>query len=61
MSKKFVPILILTLITLVLWAVFQVYRIFTTDTIPAPTQKQIQSLDPNLDTKVLDDLETTTK
>lgn len=61
MNKNFVTILFLTLVTIVIWIGFQVFKAATTSTIPAPTQKQIQKLDPNLDTSVFDDLETKIK
>lgn len=54
MSKKLVPILILTLITVVTWILFQVINLATSSTIPAPTQKQIEPLDPNLDKATLE-------
>lgn len=57
MSKKLIPILFLTLITLVTWVVFQVFKITTSSTIPSPTQKQLEELDPTLDKSVLEDLE----
>lgn len=56
MSKNFVTILFLTLITLLAWVAFQVFKITTATTIPAPTQEQIRALDPKLDKSVLEDL-----
>jgi len=56
MSKKLLPVLILTLITIVTWVIFQVITLATSSTIPTPTQKQMESLDPNLDKATLEDL-----
>ncbi len=61
MNKNLVSILFLTLITIVIWVGFQIFKITTSTTIPAPTQEQIEKLDPNLDTGVLDDLKTKKK
>ena len=61
MNKNLVTILFLTLVTIVIWVGFQIFKVTTSSTIPAPTQKQIQKLDPNLDTSVFDDLETKIK
>lgn len=61
MNKNLVSILFLTLITIVIWVGFQIFKITTSTTIPAPTQEQIEKLDPNLDTSVLDDLKTKKK
>ena len=61
MNKNLIPILFLTLITIVVWVAFQVFKITTSSTIPKPTQNQIQELDPNLDTSVFEDLESALK
>lgn len=56
MSKNLVTILFLTLITLVFWVAFQIFRVGSESTIPQPTQEQIRELDPNLDKSVFEDL-----
>ena len=61
MSKNFVPILLLTLITVTVWVTFQIFKITTSPTIPVPTQKQLEKLDPTLDKDILEDLETSLK
>ncbi|MDP2721087.1 MAG: hypothetical protein Q8O75_04055 [bacterium] len=57
MNKNLVSILLLTFITLAAWVVFQILKIATASTIPAPTQEQIQSLDPTLDKNLLQELD----
>ncbi|HEX7456602.1 MAG TPA: hypothetical protein VF303_04005 [Candidatus Nanoarchaeia archaeon] len=61
MSKNFVPILLLTFITITVWVAFQIFKIATSSTIPAPTQNQLERLDPTLDKNVLEDLEKSLK
>lgn len=61
MNKNLVTILLLTLITVVVWVAFQVLRITTSPIIPAPTQSQLEPLDPTLDKSVLQDLENSLK
>ena len=56
MSRNVAVILMLTLLTVVAWGTFQIFRITTSSTIPQPTQKQIEKLDPNLDKNVFDNL-----
>lgn len=56
MTKNFVPILVIFLVVIVAFAAMQIVGILTNDQIPAPTQKQIQALDPNLNTKLFDTL-----
>ncbi len=56
MSKNLVPLLTAFLIILVLFIVLQVVQIVTKDPIPEATQKQIETLNPNLNTKVLEDI-----
>lgn len=58
MSKNLVPILTAFLIVLVLFITLQVVQIVTQDPIPEATQKQIETLNPNLNTKVLEDIKT---
>jgi len=61
MNKNLVSVLFLFLVAVVIWVGLQVFKYANTSTIPAPTQKQIQKLDPNLDTSVFDNLETKIK
>ncbi len=61
MNKNLITVLFLFLVTLVIFVGFQVFKITTSSTIPAPTQKQIQKLDPDLDTSVFENLETKIK
>lgn len=56
MSKNLVPILTAFLIILVLFVALQVIQIVTKDPIPEATQKQIETLSPNLNTQVLEDI-----
>ena len=56
MSRNLATVLILTLITVIAWVTFQLFKLQTASTIPQPTQKQMESLDPNLDTDVLEEL-----
>lgn len=56
MTKNLVPILAIFLVTLVTFAVLQIISIVTNDKLPEPTQKQIEKLDPKLNTKLIDDL-----
>ena len=58
MSKNLVPILTAFLIVLVLFIILQVVQIATKDPIPEATQKQIETLNPNLNTKVLEEIKT---
>ena len=58
MSKNLVPLLTAFLIILVLFIVLQVVQILTKDPIPEATQKQIEVLNPQLNTKVLEDIKT---
>ena len=54
-------ILLLTLATLFAFIVFQISRIATTSTIPAPTKQQIEKLDPKLDKSFLEELKKSTE
>ncbi len=58
MSKNLVPILTAFLIVLVLFIILQVVQIATKDPIPEATQKQIETLNPKLDTKVFEEIKT---
>lgn len=56
MTKNFVPILAIFLVVIVAFAALQIVSILTNDKIPAPTQKQIQELNPKLNTQLFTDL-----
>lgn len=60
MNTNLRMILILTVITLVIWGLFQIFKI-TSAPIPAPTQDQIKSLDPTIDKKVFEDIKNAPK
>jgi hypothetical protein len=55
MSKNFVVVLILTLVTLVAWVGYQL-TVITTQPLPQPTQELIAPLDPELNQGVFEDL-----
>ena len=60
-SKLTILILTLTLLTLLTWVVYQVYRFQKRGVVFAPVDSHYtQPLDPNLDPKVLDLLQTRT-
>lgn len=54
MSKNLVTVLFLTLITLLLWIGYQIFKVSSESTIPQPTEKQIKPIDPNLDKSVFE-------
>ena len=56
MSKNLVPILTAFLVILVLFIVLQVVQIVTKEAIPEATQKQIEPLNPVLNTKVFESI-----
>jgi hypothetical protein len=56
MSKNLIPLLTAFLIILVLFIVLQVVQIVSKDPIPEATQQQIETLNPELDTQVLEDI-----
>lgn len=56
MSKNFVTVLFLTLITVLSWLGFQLFKISSESTIPKPTEKQIRPINPELDKSVFEDL-----
>lgn len=47
---------ILTLITVLTWIAFDAYRVLKKEDVPNILQKQIETINPDLDTKILDDL-----
>ena len=54
MTKSFIQILVILLVVVVAGVIFLIVSTLTNDKIPAPTQKQIQELDPNLNTQLFD-------
>lgn len=58
MTKNFIPILAIFLVVLVAFVALQIVSTLTNDKIPAPTQKQIEELNPKLDSKLLETLKT---
>ncbi|OGY24126.1 MAG: hypothetical protein A2172_01110 [Candidatus Woykebacteria bacterium RBG_13_40_15] len=56
MSKNLLTILILTLLTIVSWSAFQIFRIKISSTITPPTAEQIRDLNPNIDSGFLENL-----
>jgi len=48
---------IMTLITVLTWIIFEVYRVATKTTIPKVTQEQMRSLDPKIRREVIDSLQ----
>ena len=58
MSKNLVPILTAFLIVLVLFIILQVVQIATKAPIPEATQKQIETLNPNLNKAVFEEIKT---
>ncbi len=61
MSKRLITIFLLTLITIVAFVTFQLFNFMTKSTIPEPTQKQLEPLDPQLDKSVIEDLDKSLK
>ncbi len=57
LDRDIVTVLVATLITLVCWVGFDVYRAYTRRQVPEVLQKYLQEFDPKLDTDVLDQLE----
>lgn len=56
MSKNVIQILTLSLITLLVWVSFQLFTLLTRSGIPPATQEQLQTLNPKLDTQLIEDL-----
>lgn len=48
-----IVLMILTLITVIFWISFTVYRVFTTETKPEIPEEVVLKLDPSFDTKTL--------
>lgn len=53
-----IALMILTLVTLLIWLTFNVYRTFTSETPPAVPEEVILPIDPRLDTTVINEMET---
>lgn len=59
-DRQVVVVLVMTLITLVAWVGFEVYRAYTLVNIPSVSDKQLLELSPTLDIPVLEKLESRT-
>lgn len=57
MSRNLVTVLTLTLITLISVVAVVLTQTFLKSTLPEATQKQIEPLDPNLNTELIEELE----
>lgn len=56
MIKNFIPILTFFLIAVVAFFAFQIIEIVNKEAIPPATQKEIQPLNPKLNTAIIDQL-----
>lgn len=56
-DRDIIILLGLTLMTLVSWVGFEVYRAYTQVPVPAVLEKHLRQLSPVLDTTVLDEVE----
>ena len=59
-DRQVVVVLVMTLITLVAWVGFEVYRAYTLVNIPPVSDKLLLELSPTLDISVLEKLESRT-
>lgn len=62
MKKKnklpnFIILIILTLITVVFWVSFDIFRVFTTKAVPVVSDEIVEPLNPKLDVDTLDQIE----
>lgn len=57
LDRDIVILLISTLLTLVSWVGFEVYRAFTKPRIPEVLQRHLEPFDPTLDRSIFDQLE----
>ena len=57
-APKIIIILALTLITIVFWAAFEIYRTFTTKPTPPVAQNILEPINPVLDADALSKIET---
>lgn len=53
-----VALLILTLVTLLIWLTFNVYRSFSSEAPPAVPQEVVEPINPRFDTEVINQMET---
>ncbi len=58
LGKDALILAIMTLISAMTWVGLEVYRVSVKTTIPKITQEQMQSLNPSLDVKAIEDLKT---
>lgn len=56
-GKDLFIISVITTITIAVWIAIDVYRVLNKSEVPPAARKQIEPLDPKLDTDVLDQLE----
>ena len=61
MNRTTISILTLSLLTIIFWIGFQIYKITTNKELPTATAEQIEPLNPNLDTDILEKLIESTK
>lgn len=59
-DRQVVVVLVMTLITLVAWVGFEVYRAYTLVNIPPVSDKLLQELSPTLDISALEKIESRT-
>lgn len=59
-DRQVVVVLVMTLITLVAWVGFEVYRAYTLVNIPSVSDKLLQKLSPTLDISALEKIESRT-
>ncbi|MFH1289472.1 MAG: hypothetical protein ABIH88_02010 [Patescibacteria group bacterium] len=55
-GKDLLVLTILTLLVIVTWVGFDIYKALNKTTIPKATKEQMQKLDPTLNTKVIEDI-----
>jgi len=56
-SQETLNLAILTLITILVWAGFDIYRAYTKTTVKPDVRSQLTPLDPKLDTEIIRNLE----
>lgn len=56
-DRDIVMLLVMTMVTLISWVGFEVYRAYTKVTVPAVLARQLKEINPNLNTDVLNNLE----
>lgn len=55
-GKDLLVLAVLTLLVIVTWVGFDIYKAFNKTTISKATKEQMQKLDPTLDTEVIEDI-----